>query len=376
MTEHDTARITGTVVGAAVGDALGAPFEFLAAGTFSRAFPTLLGESGPAGAATAAMAATVANEMVGGGGFGWAPGEFTDDTQMAMVLADSLLEHGRYVPDHVWQGWRVWAATSSDVGSTITAALHHPGWREVRHRHVDWTAGNGALMRSFPLSVATLELDDALARRVVLHQGAMTHHSPAAGWGAWLAVAMQRAAARTEGAGTAAGTAAALEAALRALDVELDVLATRAPDQAARYRAVLDARWTPTGPAAAASAAAFGGDLPVNGSSWTCLAQAVWAVRTQPTFSDAVAAVVDLGKDTDTVACVTGAIAGAVHGIDAIPTRWRRIVHGSVDTADGRRHYVAEDLERIARELATRGASLDWTAAAERGDAWPDASGG
>jgi ADP-ribosylglycohydrolase len=364
-TSASTARVTGIVVGAAVGDALGAPFEFREAGTFRRHFPTLLGDGVPG----------AANEMVGGGSFGWAPGEFTDDTQMAMVLADSLLEHGRYAPDHLWEGWRVWAATSSDVGSTIRAALQHPGWREVQHRHVDWTAGNGALMRAFPLSVATLGLDDRVARRVVLHQAAMTHHSPAAGWAAWLAVAMQRAAARTGGAGSSARDAA-LDAALAALDVELEVLASHAPDHVARFRAVLDEDWEPTGPAAAASASVFGGELPVNGSAWTCLAQAVWAVRTQPTFADAVVAVVDLGKDTDTVACVTGAIAGAVHGLDAIPTRWRRVVHGTVDTSVGERRYTVADLERIARELAARGTSLDWSAARERGHAWPATSGG
>jgi len=363
------ARTAGIVVGAAVGDALGAPFEFLAAGTFRRAFPTLLGEHAHAPADTDGPV----NEMVGGGAFGWAPGEFTDDTQMAMVLAESLLEHGRYEPDDVWQGWRVWAATSSDVGSTIAAALRHPGWREVQHRHVNWTAGNGALMRAFPLGVATLGIDDASARRAVLHQAAMTHHSPAAGWAAWLAVAMQRAAARTA---DGAAADAALDAALRALDVELDVLAARAPDHVARFRAVLDERWTPTGPAAAASAAAFDGELPVNGSAWTCLSQAVWAVRTHATFADALAAVVDLGKDTDTVACVTGAIAGAVHGIEAVPARWRAIVHGTVDAPEGQRSYAIADLERVARELAARGATLDWSAAAERGDTWPAASGG
>jgi ADP-ribosyl-[dinitrogen reductase] hydrolase len=368
MTEHDAARTTGIVVGAAVGDALGAPFEFLAAGTFRRAFRTLLDEP--------AAGDTVGNEMIGGGGFGWEPGEFTDDTQMAMVLADSLLEHGTYAPDRFWQGWRVWAATSSDVGSTISAALRHASWREVKHRHLEWTAGNGALMRAFPLGVATLELDDDVARRVVLHQSAMTHHSPAAGWAAWLAVAMQRAAAMTAGGGTVEGAAAARDAALRALEVELEVLAVRVPDHAERFRAVLGEGWKPGGPAAHASAAAFGGELPVNGSSWTCLAQAVWAVRTQRTFEDALAAVVDLGKDTDTVACVTGAIAGAIHGVDAIPQRWRTVLHGRVDTADGTRRYDVADLERIARDLAARGASIDWSAATERGDAWPTGSGG
>src|SRR4051812_44840886 len=72
-------KALGAVVGSAVGDALGAPFEFGAAGDFSRQFPTpVIGGIG---------------EMIGGRG--WKPGEFTDDTQMALAQAESLLgKHG------------------------------------------------------------------------------------------------------------------------------------------------------------------------------------------------------------------------------------------------------------------------------------------
>lgn len=66
-------RALGAVIGSAVGDALGAPFEFGSAGAYSRRFPRpMLGGIG---------------EMIGGGP--WKPGEFTDDTQMAIVQAES-----------------------------------------------------------------------------------------------------------------------------------------------------------------------------------------------------------------------------------------------------------------------------------------------
>ena len=62
----DTQRAIGAILGSAIGNALGAPFEFGPAGQFTTRFPTsALGPS---------------TEMVGGGNFGWAPGEFTDDT--------------------------------------------------------------------------------------------------------------------------------------------------------------------------------------------------------------------------------------------------------------------------------------------------------
>jgi ADP-ribosyl-[dinitrogen reductase] hydrolase len=71
---------TGALVGAAVGDALGAPFEFKPANTYAQTFPDkVLGGVG---------------EMIGGGAFHWAPGEFTDDTQMALALAESLIACG------------------------------------------------------------------------------------------------------------------------------------------------------------------------------------------------------------------------------------------------------------------------------------------
>jgi ADP-ribosyl-[dinitrogen reductase] hydrolase len=71
-------RALGAVIGSAVGDALGAPFEFGAPGRYSLRFPTaVIGGIG---------------EMVGGGGFGWKPGEFTDDTQMAILQAESVLD--------------------------------------------------------------------------------------------------------------------------------------------------------------------------------------------------------------------------------------------------------------------------------------------
>ena len=67
-------RAMGALLGSAVGDALGAPFEFGPAGQYSAQFPQpVLGGAG---------------EMIGGGSFGWAPAEFTDDTQMTLALAE------------------------------------------------------------------------------------------------------------------------------------------------------------------------------------------------------------------------------------------------------------------------------------------------
>lgn len=286
-------RAMGCVVGAAVGDALGAPFEFEPAGRYRRRFPEpVLGGRG---------------EMIGGGSFGWAPGEFTDDTQMAMVLALSWANCGGFEPDDLWTGWRRWAATAADVGTTTRTSLSFDDWRNVPHGSPRSSAANGALMRSFPLAAATLHLDDAEARQIVLDQAALTHGHPDAGWGAWVAVAMMR-------------TAIAGGDPFSAIDRELQHMPAESEE---RFREVLRDDWTPA-------------DAPHgNGSVWVCLAQAVWAVRHHHGFEAAVTAAVNLGDDADTVGCVTGALAGAMYGIQAVPSRWATYVHGVVPTASG-----------------------------------------
>jgi ADP-ribosyl-[dinitrogen reductase] hydrolase len=108
-----------------------------------------------------------------------------------------------------------------------------------------------------------------------------------------------------------------------------------------RYVRLLDKKWSP-----------FTDDGPSNGEASTCVAQAVWAVRSTSSFADAVIAAIDLGGDTDTVAAVTGAIAGAVYGLQGIPVRWVTALNGSLRRPDGStKTYDAMALHDLAREL-------------------------
>src|SRR3954470_1225303 len=146
MTEsmHRSHRAAGALVGSAVGDALGAPFEFGPPGRFSARFPT------PArGAQT---------EMSGGGSCGWAPGEFTDDTQMALLLATSLVERGGLDEADVFDRFRTWlAAGPPDVGNQTRAVLGSGRpWDVAAAEHFarsGHAAGNGSLMRTTPAAV-------------------------------------------------------------------------------------------------------------------------------------------------------------------------------------------------------------------------------
>ena len=303
----DASRITGLLVGAAVGDALGAPFEFMPAGSYAKRFPRPV--RGGIG------------ELIGGGGFNWAPGEFTDDTQMAVVLAESLLSNDLTLNrDHLFTSWREWASEAKDIGNTTRHALSFERRQDVRHHNPEMTAANGALMRAFPL--AALGVDHTTRREWTLQQAELTHAHPDAGFGAWLGVAMMRAA--LEG-----------KDPFERLNIELETLPSESRD---RFAPLLAETWEPS--------MLRGG----NGSVWGCLACAVWALRGAKSFEDAVVRAVNVGDDADTVACVAGALAGAKFTEQGIPSRWLAYVHGTANSTT----YRLEDLETLARRLGGR----------------------
>ncbi|MGW0565613.1 ADP-ribosylglycohydrolase family protein [Streptomyces sp. NPDC003016] len=304
-------RIAGAVVGSAVGDALGGPFEFGPAGAFSARFPAHRAD----------------DEMCGGGG--WDPGEATDDTQMAVLVAESLLErNGLDLPD-LFARFQNWAASQpKDIGlQTEDVLTNGMPWDMAAavHFQVDQhAAGNGSLMRAATSAVycapggqqATMDA----ARRIA----ALTHGDRAA----WEGTAVFHELVRV-----------ALEGAepLGALPGVLDHVH---PDHRQRYATVLAPDWHPD------RATEF------NGAVWPCLGSAVWALRTTAGYEDAVRAAIDLGGDTDTVAAVTGGLAGAYYGLDAIPARWTERLHVPLPGSGGRVLRLP-DLLGLAHRLGT-----------------------
>jgi ADP-ribosylglycohydrolase len=281
------ARVVGTVVGAAVGDALGAPFEFGPAGAFSAKYPP--GES-------------CRPEMSGGGG--WDPGEATDDTQMAVLVADSLLECGGLEPADIFERFRRWAAGEpKDIGLQTEAVLTSGDpWDSAAGLHFWITghaAGNGSLMRASTSAVYFASAGRAATMDAARRIAALTHGDRAA----WEGTAVFHELVRI---------ALADQDPIAALP---DVIEQIHPDHRDRYAAILAPGWHP------------GMATEFNGAVWPCLASAVWAVRTTGDYESAVRAAVDLGGDTDTVAAVTGGLAGAVYGVDAIPARWTEPLH-------------------------------------------------
>lgn len=302
-------RAVGAVLGSAAGDALGAPYEF-----------------GPAGELSAR-----GREMDGGGG--WDPGEATDDTQMAVLVGESLLEHGGLELPDVFRRFQRWAAgRPKDIGlQTEDVLTNGEPWDLAAALHFQVNAraaGNGSLMRASTSAVyfaaAGREATMDAARMIA----ALTHGDRAAWEGTAILHELVRAA--LDGVDPSA-----------ALPETLDAVH---PDHRERYARVLDPGWHP------------GLATEFNGAVWPCLGSAVWALRTTTGFAEAVRAAVDLGGDTDTVAAVTGILAGARYGQGAIPDEWTAPLHVPLP-GFGARVLDAAGLRELAQRLAAAGAT-------------------
>lgn len=300
-------RAVGAVLGSAAGDALGAPYEF--------------GEAGQL---------TARGEEMGGGG-GWDPGEATGDTQMAVLVGESLLERGGLELPDVFSRFQRWAAGHpKDIGlQTEDVLTNGEPWDLAAALHFRMNAraaGNGSLMRASTSAVyfaaAGREGTMEAARRIA----ALTHGDRAA----WEGTAVLHELVRVALDG--ADPLAALSATLAAVH----------PDHRERYGRVLASDWHP------------GLATEFNGAVWPCLGSAVWALRTTTGFADAVRAAVDLGGDTDTVAAVTGILAGARYGEGAVPEHWTAALHVPLP-GFGQRVLDADDLRALAQRLVEAG---------------------
>ena len=312
---HD--RIEGVLLGTAAGDALGAPYEF-----------------GPPRGPELEVA------MKGGGP--WAPGEWTDDTAMAIAIGEAISKGGdardEAVQDTIVARWLRWSLSAKDVGiqtRSVLSGAARGGISAERaraeaakvHQREGRSGGNGSLMRTAPLALAYLDDERALveAARAISE---LTHFDPDAGDACVLwSVAIRHAVLTAE---------LDVRVALRHLDPDRQQLWSDRLDIAESSR-----------PA----------DIDRNG--WTVAAlQAAWSaiVHTVPGPEALRAdhlrlgldAAVRAGNDTDTVAAIAGSLLGAAYGASAVPLEWRQLLHGW----PGMR---AHDLVNLAAAIARGG---------------------
>ena len=281
-------RYLGALVGLAAGDALGTTAEFKARGSFDPV-----------------------RDMVGGGAFGLPPGYWTDDTSMALCLAESLVETGgfdthdqmtRYV-----RWWRDghWSSTGTcfDIGSTTARALERfleTGDPMAGSPH-SRSGGNGSLMRLAPVPLRYAQ-DPFEAVRLSAVSSRTTHAAP-------------------EAVDACRYFAALLVGALEGRQ-KRELLAPRfAP-------AGVDWQLDPLVPAIDAIAAgSFHGkvddDIDSTGYVVHTLEAALWAFARTSSFREGAILAVNLGEDADTTGAVYGQLAGAYYGAEGIPEEWR-----------------------------------------------------
>jgi ADP-ribosylglycohydrolase len=281
-------RYRGAMLGLAVGDALGTTLEFTAAGQFAPI-----------------------EDMIGGGPFDLKPGEWTDDTSMALCLAESLLECGGFDPlDQLsrYVRWKRAGHHSSngrcfDIGGTVRKALarferHSTPWADGSD---PYSAGNGSLMRLAPVPLV-FALDPELAIANAALSSKTTHGHPEA-----------------------------IDACRYMAGLIVGAIQERTKDDLLRPQfSPIVGLWISYPLALAIAHVANGSFLqeepPVirgDGYVTRCLEAALWAFARSTCFEDGALRAVNLGEDADTTGAVYGQLAGAYYGVNSIPERWR-----------------------------------------------------
>ncbi len=133
--------------------------------------------------------------MVGGGSFGWEVGEWTDDSSMAIAIAEVAATEAdlrsEEALDTVARRWHDWTQDAKDVGVQTRSVLSRAGRQGISaqtaraeaaalHKLTRRTAGNGSLMRTAPLALAYLG-DEAALVEAACAVSELTHYDPEAG---------------------------------------------------------------------------------------------------------------------------------------------------------------------------------------------------
>jgi ADP-ribosyl-[dinitrogen reductase] hydrolase len=275
-------RARGCAVGAAIGDALGMPLEAKP----PRPLDNLL------------------REMVRGR---LPAGRFTDDTEMALALAESLLAQRPLDPADLARRFLAWADTGpDDIGVHTGRVL----WRLRRGEPWDVaaeavqemnraSAANGSLMRCWPVALACWSEPEALRRDSVL-QSRVTHVHidclAACVFANTLIAALLRGGTPVE----------AFNEALATVSLPDDLRDTIELAPSRRRGRLRNSGWV-----------------------HHTLESALWGLLNTDSFEEALVQVVNLGGDADSAGAVVGALAGAAYGLSAIPERWRMALHGA-----------------------------------------------
>ena len=271
-------RCRGALLGLAVGDAIGTTLEF------SRR------DSG--------MPVT---DMVGGGPFRLQPGEWTDDTAMALALADALAADGALDAHDLMRRFVAWWQDGTysctgrcfDIGITTRQALacFERSGDPYAGSSDPMSAGNGSLMRLAPVAIRHWQERGALADTAA-RQSRTTHAAP-------------------EAVAACVVYADTLADALSGMPRH-DLLAAERSSDAPAIDAIVRGSWR----------GKRRQEVRSSGYVAHSLEAALWCVGRTSSFANAVLLAANLGDDADTTAAITGQLAGALYGVSGIPDSW------------------------------------------------------
>jgi ADP-ribosylglycohydrolase len=265
------------MLGQLAGDSLGSLVEFQTADQIWRAYPKGV------------------RELVDGGTWNTLAGQPTDDSELALMLARSLVEHGRYDRYKVKAAYRAWYDSGPfDCGGTIASAL-----RDMPNED---SQANGALMRCSPLGIFGAGHDLWDVAKWATQDAGLTHPHP---------VCRQANALFTMAVAQAIRTGCSA----RSLYAGMLVWAEELNVEPSLRGALLQAALAPP-------------QNYIRHQGWVLIAfqNAIWQMLHAPNLEEGVVDSVMHGGDTDTNAAICGALLGAIHGESAIPAQWKEKV--------------------------------------------------
>lgn len=285
------ARYQGALLGLAVGDALGTTLEFKPPGTFESI-----------------------TDIVGGGPFDLEPGQWTDDTSMALCLAESLIEKqgfdGRDQMERYVHWYRHGHLSSNgicfDIGNTVAAALKK--FEESGNPYSGETGpsygGNGSLMRLAPVPMA-FSREPETAIQLAGESSKTTHGSE-------------------ETVDACRYYAGLIIGALDGESKEILLSKRYSPENGKWPESTLSPKIE------AVAEGSFKTRQPpeIRGTGYVVrsMEAALWAFHNSDSFGEGALMAVNLGDDADTTGAIYGQLAGAFYGVDAISGDWRKKV--------------------------------------------------
>lgn len=275
-------RAIGALLGLAIGDAIGTTLEFKRRDSYDSV-----------------------TDMVGGGPFGLKAGQWTDDTAMALALADSLLSCGELDEADLMQRFCSWhesgayscTGTCFDIGITTRQALARfkQTGNPIAGSTDANTAGNGSLMRLAPVAIR-YRRDRTMLRDVAARQSRITHAAAEAVDACVVYAEM---------------IADAIEGVPRT-----EVLRSRVGGYSGAIAEIAAGSWR----------GKHRDQIKSSGYVAHSLEAALWCVGRAGDFRSAVLLAANLGDDADTTAAITGQLAGAIYGQQSIPDEWIRTI--------------------------------------------------